>query len=131
MTANKNYQATLVAEMYKPGRTVLHDDLALTSAEVSINTLPAGVSLPFIHAHKQNEEIYVVLKGKGLFYIDGEEFGVQEGCVVRIDPAAARSIKADEASELTYVCVQAKAGSLEQHTQGDGLPAEGQPSWQK
>ncbi len=45
-------------------RTELHDQLSLTGAEVSINNLPAGAGLPFVHSHKQNEEIYVVLSGK-------------------------------------------------------------------
>ena len=38
-------------------RHELHDKLGLTGAEVSINTLPAGAGVPFVHAHKQNEEI--------------------------------------------------------------------------
>ena len=46
-------------------RTELHDKLGLTGVEVSINTLPAGAGVPFVHAHKQNEEIYGILSGKG------------------------------------------------------------------
>ena len=42
-------------------RIELHDLLGLTGAEISINTLPAGASVPFVHSHKQNEEIYAVL----------------------------------------------------------------------
>ena len=38
-------------------RTELHDKLSLTGAEISINDLPAGGSVPFVHAHKQNQEI--------------------------------------------------------------------------
>ena len=37
------------------GRTEFHNQLGLTGAEVSINTLPAGASVPFIHSHKENE----------------------------------------------------------------------------
>ena len=43
----------------------LHDKLALTGAEVSVNQLPAGAGVPFVHAHKANEEIYGVLAGEG------------------------------------------------------------------
>ena len=46
-------------------RTELHDALHLTGAEVSVNVLPAGASVPFVHAHKQNEEIYGILEGEG------------------------------------------------------------------
>ena len=53
-------------------RTELHDKLSLTGAEISINNLPAGACVPFVHAHKNNEEIYAVLSGKGKAVIDGE-----------------------------------------------------------
>ena len=42
-------------------RVELHDKLSLTGAEISINTLPAGECVPFIHSHKQNEEVYYIL----------------------------------------------------------------------
>ena len=53
-------------------RTELHDKLQLTGAEVSVNNLPAGASVPFVHYHKRNEEIYFVTAGKGKAVIDGE-----------------------------------------------------------
>ena len=52
-------------------RTELHDRLGLTGAEISVNTLPAGASVPFVHAHKANEEIYFILSGKGKVIVDG------------------------------------------------------------
>ena len=53
-------------------RTELHDILNLTGAEISINNLPAGAGVPFVHSHKTNEEIYAVLSGRGKAVIDGE-----------------------------------------------------------
>ena len=50
-----NYTKTNVGN---EDRTELHETLSLTGAEVSINTLPAGASVPFVHSHKNNEEIY-------------------------------------------------------------------------
>ena len=47
----------------KENRTELHEKLALTGAEISLNTLPAGANVPFVHSHKANEEIYGVLSG--------------------------------------------------------------------
>ena len=46
-------------------RTELHDLLCLTGAEISVNHLPAGTGVPFVHAHKNNEEIYGVFAGRG------------------------------------------------------------------
>lgn len=47
-------------------RVELHDALGLTGAEVSVNSLPAGAQVPFVHSHKQNEEIYAILSGSGV-----------------------------------------------------------------
>lgn len=124
-----NYQRIALGDISKQGRLTLHNDLALTGSEISINELPAGVAVPFVHAHKQNEEVYLVLSGKGLFYLDGEELAIGEGDVLRVDPAAKRCIKADAGSALRFVCIQTKANSLTQFTETDGMPADGKPSW--
>jgi len=124
-----NYKRIALGDIKTLGRITLHNELALTGSEVSINELPAGVAVPFVHAHQQNEEVYLILSGKGLFYLDGEELTLGEGDVLRVDPAAKRCIKADPASALRFVCIQAKANSLIQFTETDGMPAEGKPSW--
>ena len=56
-----------LAHLEEAPRNELHDLLHLTAAEISRNTLPAGVSVPFVHRHRKNEEIYLVLDGRGLF----------------------------------------------------------------
>ena len=82
-------------------RVELHDLLSLTGAEVSVNHLPAGAGVPFVHAHKQNEEIYGILEGKGKVVIDRETVELAAGDWVRIAPAAMRqfSAAADTRSE--------------------------------
>ena len=127
--AGKNYCTASIDDIQKLGRVTFHEKLDLTGSEISINELPSGISVPFVHAHKQNEEVYIVLKGKGQFYLDGEEFPVAEGDVISVDPAGARCLKADAQSPIRYVCIQTRAGSLVQFTQNDGVPAEGKPSW--
>lgn len=129
MKTGKNYKASSIGEISKVGRVTLHGDLALTGSEVSINNLPAGASVPFVHAHKRNEEVYIVLHGNGQFYIDGEEFDVKEGTVLRLDPAAARCIRAGSQAPLSYICIQTEAKSLVQFTESDGVPVEVKPSW--
>lgn len=129
MKTGKHFKVSSVGEIGKVGRATLHNDLALTGSEVSINNLPAGVSVPFVHAHKRNEEVYIVLQGKGQFYIDGEEFAVAEGDVLRLDPAAARCVRADAQSPLRYLCIQTNAGSLTGFTETDGVPVDAKPSW--
>ena len=65
----KNYQKVNVPA--GEARVELHDSLNLTGAEVSISNLPAGAGVPFVHSHKQNEEIYAVLSGRGTMVVDG------------------------------------------------------------
>ena len=50
----ENFKLVSVAQA---PRTELHDQLGLTGCEVSINSLPAGAAVPFVHAHKQKENL--------------------------------------------------------------------------
>lgn len=45
----KSYQKISLTDS---GRTELHDKLGLTGAEISVNTLPAGSGVPFVHFHR-------------------------------------------------------------------------------
>lgn len=105
----------------KEGRVELHDKLALTGAEISVNELPAGAGVPFVHAHKENEEIYGILAGKGKAVIDGEEVGLAAGDWLRIAPAAKRQFSAAGDSGITYLCIQVKENSLSHFTAGDAV----------
>ena len=107
-----------VGTKYENGKAFLHDLLGLTSCEISISSMPAGVKLPFNHKHKQNEEVYIFLKGSGVMTLDGETVEIQEGSCVRVLPAAVRTMQAK--TDIQYICVQAKEGSLEQFGFGDG-----------
>ena len=75
-------------------RTELHDLLGLTGAEVSINSMPAGAGVPFVHYHKKNEEIYTILSGEGRMVIDGETVDLKAGDWMRVAPAAKRRYRA-------------------------------------
>lgn len=127
----KNYKVSSIGDIQTLGRVTLKDELALTGSEISINELPPGVSVPFVHSHKRNEEVYIILKGKGQFYIDGEECQVEEGSVIRIDPAGARCLRADRETAIRYICIQTEANSLVQYTRDDGIILEVKPSWLK
>ena len=103
------------------GRVELHEALGLTGAEVSINRLPAGAGVPFVHAHKDNEEIYGVLEGAGSATIDGKEVELAAGDWLRVSPAAHRQFRAAADLGLTYVCIQVKEGSLGAFTADDAI----------
>lgn len=105
----------------KESRTELHEKLSLTGAEISINELPAGANVPFVHSHKQNEEIYGILSGKGKVVIDGEEILLTTGDWLKISPTAKRQFFAASDSGITYVCIQVKEHSLENFTATDAV----------
>ena len=105
----------------REGRTELHDSLGLTGAEISINSLPAGAGVPFVHAHRKNEEIYGILAGEGSAVIDGENTALAAGDWLRIAPAAKRQFFAGEQEGITYVCIQVREGSLEGFTAEDAV----------
>lgn len=105
-------------------RIELHDELQLTGAEISINFLPAGASVPFVHSHKQNEEIYAILEGCGKTVINGETVSLSAGDWLRISPSANRQFFASENKGLKYICIQVKENSLEGYTQSDAVIIE-------
>ncbi len=102
-------------------RVELHDTLSLTGAEISINHLPAGTNVPFVHAHKNNEEVYGILSGKGKVIIDGEEIPLVAGDWLRISPVAKRQFFAAKDTEISYVCIQTKEKSLGGFTIEDAI----------
>ena len=114
----KNYVKTNISN---EGRVELHETLGLTGAEVSINQLPAGAGVPFVHSHKQNEEIYGILSGKGSVVLDGETVQLTAGDWLKVSPAAKRQFSAAADCGMTFVCIQVKEHSLAGFTADDAV----------
>lgn len=110
------------------GKHFIGHELGLTGCEVSLNRLPSGKGVTFVHAHKKNEELYIVLRGSGLFHVDGDEFPIQEGSLIRVAPEGGRAITAGK-EDMYFICVQAEAGSLSQATLEDGYRLPAKTSW--
>ena len=90
-----------------------------TSCEISFASLATGASVPFFHSHKENEEHYIILSGKGKFQINNEVFTIAEGSVVRVGTNCDRNLKCTSSEPMRYICIQAKEGSLENYTMAD------------
>ncbi len=114
----KNYTKTNAGT---ESRVELHNTLSLTGAEVSVNRLPAGACVPFVHAHRHNEEIYGILAGSGKVVIDGETVALAAGDWLKIAPAAKRQFFAAENEGIEYVCIQTRENSLEGFTADDAV----------
>ena len=94
-----------------PGKHFLQESLGLTGLEISVNAFPAGRVFPVRHHHRENEEVYLFLSGSGEFEVDGEVLPIGPGSVVRIAPEGVRGFRCLGADPLTFVCIQARAGS--------------------
>lgn len=111
------------------GKMFLGDALESKSFEMSVHRLLPGQGIPFLHRHKNNEELYVIIQGQGRFLLDGEELPVREGDVLRVDPAAVRAWAATNDSALVYLCIQIHQGSLQTKTREDGERVAGDLPW--
>jgi mannose-6-phosphate isomerase-like protein (cupin superfamily) len=110
------------------GKHFTRNELGLTGCEVSLNCIPAGTGVQFVHSHQKNEALYIVFRGNGIFFVDEEEFPIQEGSLIRVDPAGERALRAGS-EDMYYICVQAEAGSLTQATFEDGIKLATRTSW--
>lgn len=101
------------------GKQFVKDATGATSCEISFGSLPEGAAVPFFHSHKENEENYIILSGSGRFQVDNEIFDVAEGSVVCVATNCDRNLKCTSKQPLTYICIQAREGSLHAYTAGD------------
>ena len=101
------------------GKQFVKDATGATSCEISFGTLPSGASVPFFHSHKENEENYIILSGEGRFQVNETVFDVAEGSVVRVATNCDRNLKCTSSEPMTYICIQAKEGSLGGYTMTD------------
>ena len=101
------------------GKQFVKDATGATSCEISFGTLPTGAAIPFFHSHKDNEENYIILSGIGRFQINDEVFDIAEGSVIRVSTGCDRNLKCTSDQPMTYICIQAKEGSLGGYTMTD------------
>lgn len=127
----KNYTLmqfrNLKSGLAEKGRTTLNDILELTGSEISFNFVPTGGFTPFVHSHKNNEEVCIVLFGNGKLMVDDDEIDITEGDVFKISPNGERAIKA--VSDLGFTCIQTKENSLINETKHDGIIKKRKASW--
>ena len=95
-----------------PGKVFAGAALGATGSDVSFQTLVPGQDSGFLHNHKTHEELYFILKGEGLYQVDGETFNVSEGSIIRVAPEGKRALKNTGNSEMLMLCVQYKANSF-------------------
>lgn len=54
--------------------------------------LPPGTTIGN-HEHGNDEEVYIVLEGEGMFYLDGTEYPVKAGSVMKNNPFGTHGLR--------------------------------------
>ncbi|MBR9884095.1 MAG: cupin domain-containing protein [Oceanospirillales bacterium] len=112
-----------------PGKLFVKDLLGLTGCEISINSMSPGAGMPVYHNHRQNEEVYIFIQGKGQLQIDGDILDVREGSIVRIAAGGERIWRNNSDNVLVYIIIQVKENSLIQYGINDADIPEKAASW--
>ncbi len=103
-----------------PGKVFGGAVVGATGAEFSFQQFMPGTETGFLHTHKNHEELYFFLSGKGEFQVDGQVFNVEEGSVVRVAPAGKRSVRNNGAEPLIMLCMQYCGNTFTQEDAADG-----------
>ena len=133
--SGKNYAAVNVGRMDQiiehelpmgpnviQGKVFVGQALGATGSELSFQTLVPGQDSGFLHTHKTHEELYFILKGEGLYQVDGEQFAVSEGAVIRVSPDGKRALKNTGTTDLVMLCIQYRANAF---TEADSPMTDG------
>ena len=68
--------------------------LQLENSALSYQRVPPGYRFPYGHTHKQQEEVYVVVRGGGRMKVDDEIVEIKEWDAVRVPPGLWRGYEA-------------------------------------
>ncbi|MDP6628991.1 MAG: cupin domain-containing protein [Candidatus Marinimicrobia bacterium] len=118
-------------ENLNPWLTFLRDDLDLKGVAMGLARIPEGKGYTFMHQHEEQEEVYVVIMGRGIMYVDGEILNMYPGDIIKVDPEGKRCIKADDDTELVCMIIGAvPAKGYPKKDVSKTLIDDGLPDWE-
>ena len=115
-----DYVLELGPDVKIPGKVFGGAALQATGGDFSFQMFQPGTEIGFLHTHKNHEELYFFLSGKGEFQVDGKVFPVSEGSVVRVAPAGERSVRNNGDAPLIMLCVQYRGNTFTPEDAADG-----------
>lgn len=124
-----DYVLELGPEVKIPGKVFGGAALGATGSEFSFQVFQPGTESGFLHTHKNHEELYFFLSGKGEFQVDGEVFPIAEGSVVRVNPAGRRSVRNNGTTPLVMLCVQYRGNTFSSEDAADGVILNEEVKW--
>lgn len=72
------------------------DDVEAEETGFSFHRLQPGKRQPFGHNHEEAEEVYVIVRGDGLFKLDDEIIEVEALDAIRVSPEVTRAFEAGD-----------------------------------
>lgn len=124
-----DYVLELGPEIKIPGKVFGGAALGATGGEFSFQVFQPGTESGFLHTHKNHEELYFFLSGKGEFQVDGEVFPIAEVSVVRVNPAGKRSVRNNGTTPLVMLCVQYRGNTFTSEDAADGVILNEEVKW--
>lgn len=124
-----DYVLELGPEIKIPGKVFGGQAVGATGGEFSFQVFAPGQETGFLHTHKNHEELYFFLSGKGEFQVDGKVFPVGEGSVVRVAPTGRRSVRNNGDTPLVMLCVQYRGNTFSAEDAADGDILSEPVSW--
>ena len=125
----QDYVLEFGPEMKIPGKVFGGQSVNATGGEFSFQSFAPGQESGFLHTHKNHEELYFVLSGKGEFQVDGEVFPIGEGSVVRVAPTGKRSIRNSGTEPMLMLCVQYRGDTFTADDATDGVILDEKVEW--
>ncbi len=111
--------------------TWLKDPLELSGVGISTFNLPAGKGYTYIHSHEEQEEIYIILSGKGVIMLKDELVDLTAGDFVRVSPPVRRALKADNEVSMAGIIVGGVAKvDYSRYKGSSSLIDDGIPDWE-
>ena len=86
-----------------PWLTSPRRQLELEAVAIGLINIGPNEGYTFTHRHRQQEEVYVVIKGNGFLQLDDKLLEISEGDIVRVSPETRRALKAEEQG-LFVIC---------------------------
>ena len=123
------YVLELSPEVKIPGKVFGGALVGATGGEFSFQSFAPGMETGFIHTHKNHEELYFFLSGKGEFQVDGQVFPIAEGSVVRVAPDGKRSVRNNGTEPLVMLCVQYRDATFTAEDAADGVIFNEKVEW--
>ena len=124
-----DYVLQLAPGVEIPGKVFGGNAVNATGGEFSLQCFAPGQETGFLHTHKNHEELYFFLSGKGEFQVDGEVFAVGEGSVVRVAPQGKRSVRNNGTNPLLMLCVQYRGDTFTDDDATDGVILNEKVEW--